>query len=251
MTDPTATARELVRVRAHRGQAGPRQLDGRDGRRRGRGDPPRGRDPDLRVPRRRGEDLQLHVAARPQPAPDLRDADAPVGRGAPGRPGPGRGAHRRGPGRGPDAAHRGRVEGAPGGLRHPDHGDGGRPDDRRGGRGCRPDRLPGRRQALLPHDHPQDRRRRRPAQPQGRGRRAPRVRAHPGLGDREEGRRALRGRHRPADGQLDRLRAHPRQLDRPAVRAGAPLRDGRPARRGLQGPRPRPAARSPRRSPGG
>ena len=38
---------------------------------------------------------------------------------------------------------------------------------------------------------------------------------------------------------------------RPAVRAGAPLRDGRPARRGLQGPRARPARRSPRRSPAG
>ena len=64
----------------------------------------------------------------------------------------------------------------------------------------------------------------------------------PRLGDREEGRRALRGRDRPADGQLDRLRAHHRLLDRPAVRAGAALRDGRPARRGLQGPRARPAA---------
>ena len=39
------------------------------------------------------------------------------------------------------------------------------------------DRLPGRAQALLPHDHPQDRRRRRAAQPERRGRRARRVRS--------------------------------------------------------------------------
>ena len=41
------------------------------------------------------------------------------------------------------------------------------------------------------------------------------------------------------------------QLHRPAVRAGAPVRHGRPARRGVQGPRARPSARSTRRSPAG
>ena len=56
------------------------------------------------------------------------------------------------------------------------------------------------------------------------------------------GRRALRGRHDPADDQLDRLRADRGQQPRPAVRPGPPVRHGRPARRGVQGPRPRPAA---------
>ena len=46
----------------------------------------------------------------------------------------------------------------------------------------------------------------------------------------------------PADDQLVRLRADRGLLARPAVRAGPAVRDGRPAGRGVQGPRARPAA---------
>ena len=43
---------------------------------RGRGDPPRGRDPDLRLPRHGGQDVQLHLAARPSNLrAAVRDAD--------------------------------------------------------------------------------------------------------------------------------------------------------------------------------
>ena len=56
---------------------------------------------------------------------------------------------------------------------------------RRGGH-----RLPRRREALLAHDHAQDRRRRRAAQPQGRGRGPGGIRRHPGGRDREAWRRS-------------------------------------------------------------
>ena len=59
---------------------------------------------------------------------------------------------------------------------------------------------------------------------------------------RPAGCRALRGRHRPADDRLGRLRAHRGQLHRRPVRAGAAVRAGRPAGRGLPRPRPGPAA---------
>ena len=242
MTDPTATARELIPFAHIDGKPVLASWMGGMDVARGGGDPPGGRYPHLRLPRRGGGGLQLHVAAGTQPPADLRDADAALRRGAPGRPGEGRRAHRCGAGGGPDAAHGGRVEGASGRLRDPDHGDGGRSFGGRRGDRRRPDRLPGRGQAVLAHDHPQDRRGRCPAEPEGRRRRAPRVRADPRLRDREEGSRALRGRHGPAHGQLDRLRAHPGQLHRSAVRAGAAVRHGRPARRGLQGPCPGPAA---------
>ena len=115
----------------------------------------------------------------------------------------------------------------------------------------RQDRLPGRRQALLPHDHPQDRRRRRPAEPQGRGGRAPRLRVDPGVGHRAQGRRALRGRHRPADGQLDRLRADPRQLR--SIRSSGRCSSSGWAASSSSCSRTAPSAcrRSTRRSPGG
>ena len=61
------------------------------------------------------------------------------------------------------------------------------------------------------------------------------------LGHATGRRRALPGRDRPADGQARRLRTHHRQQRRPAIRAGAALRHGRPAGRGLQGPRSCPA----------
>ena len=64
-------------------------------------------------------------------------------------------------------------------------------------------------------------------------------------------RRALPGRDRPADGQARRLRADRRQQPRPAVRPGAPLRHRRPARRGLQGPLARLCRRSIPPWPGG
>ena len=54
--------------------------------------------------------------------------------------------------------------------------------------------------------------------------------------------RGLRRRRRAADGQPRRLRADRREQPGPAVRARAALRLGRLARRGLQGPRPRPPA---------
>ncbi len=115
-------------------------------------------------------------------------------------------------------------------------------DPRRGDRGSgrrrgSGHRLPGRPQALFPHHHAQDRCRRRATEPGRRGRRARRVPRNRDIRRREGGRRALRGRHRPADDQLDRLRADRRQHDRRAVRTGPAVRDRRPAGRGLQGPR--------------
>ncbi len=59
---------------------------------------------------------------------------------------------------------------------------------------------------------------------------------------REGGRRALPGRHRAADDQARRLRADHRQQHRRAVRPGAAVRRRRATGRGLQGPRPGPAA---------
>ncbi len=102
--------------------------------------------------------------------------------------------------------------------------------------------LPGRRQAPVADDHPQDRRRRRHPQPAHPGCRPRGLRQDPGLGRREGRGGALRGRHDPADDQLVRLRADRGQQPRPAVRPGPAVRHGRPAGRGLQGPRPGPAA---------
>ena len=181
MTDPTATARELVPLREDRGQARPRQLDGR------RRTSPRARRSCARPAsppsptRTRRAVFNFTVAARPQPAAALRDADAAR-----------RTRSTRSTGRRPRRSSRAaRAEGrtllteyeskellAAYGI--PITETVRRPDGRRGGRRRRPDRLPGRRQALLPHDHPQDRRRRRPAQPQGRGRRPRGLRADPG-----------------------------------------------------------------------
>ena len=99
------------------------------------------------------------------------------------------------------------------------------------------DRLSGRPQAALAHDHAQDRRRRRAAQP-GRCRGGPpRVPVDRGVGARPRRPGALRRRQRAADGEARRLRADRRQQPRPAVRPGPPLRHRRPARRGLPGPR--------------
>ena len=97
--------------------------------------------------------------------------------------------------------------------------------------------YPGRPQAPLRDDHPQDRRRRRAAQPGRRRGGPPRLPRDRGVGRRARRRRAFPGRDRPADGQARRLRADRRQQPRPAVRPGAALRHRRPARRGLQGPR--------------
>ena len=72
--------------------------------------------------------------------------------------------------------------------------------------------FPIRAEALLRDHHPQDRRRRRPVEPQGRSRRAQSLQRHQDLGDREEGRRTLPGRHRAEDDQAGRrLRDHPGQ----------------------------------------
>ncbi|GIW19837.1 MAG: hypothetical protein KatS3mg065_0133 [Chloroflexota bacterium] len=157
---PDPDGRGADGLRPDRRQARPRLLDGRR-RGGGRGDhPPAGRDPDLRLPGHGGRDVQLPLALGPGSPSPLRDAVLAGRRRAGRRPGPGGSGHRGGPGGGADAPDRSRIEGGPLGLRDPDHRDAGRPDRGGGGGRGRGDRLPGRRQALQPHDHPQDRRRR-------------------------------------------------------------------------------------------
>ena len=89
MSDPTRTAQELVAVRPHRRQAGPRLVDGRSGRGGRGGHPPPGRHPDLRVPRHGDRDVQRAVALRAGPARPVRDAEPARRRRA--GDGPGRG----------------------------------------------------------------------------------------------------------------------------------------------------------------
>ena len=92
------------------------------------------------------------------------------------------------------------------------------------------------------HDHAQDRRRRRAAQPGGCRGGPPRLPVDRGIGARTRRPGAFRRRQRAADGPARRLRADRRQQPGPAVRPGAPLRHRRPARRGLPRPRAGPAA---------
>ena len=112
--------------------------------------------------------VQPPVAVRREPALAVRDADAARGARARRVPGGRRRDHRRRRRRGPDAADRVRVQEGPGRLRHPDHGHRARDHRGRGGRRRGRHGLPGRRQAPVPDDHPQDRRRRRGAQPAAR-----------------------------------------------------------------------------------
>ena len=203
----------------------------------GRPDPARGRHPDVRLPGHRLRPVQPPVALRRQPALPVRDAAPAGGPRARRVPRGGRPDHRGRHRRGPHAAHRVREQEGPGRVRHPDHGHRARPDAGRGGRGGRGHRLPGGRQAAVADDHAQDRRRRRGPQPAHR--RTPSARPSTGSATsvaEKVGRRALRGRDDPADDQLDRLRADRGQQPRPAVRPGPPVRHGRPAGRGVQGP---------------
>ena len=213
----------------------------------GRGDPQPGRHPDLPLPRHRrprssppcgGPPTTSAASTRPRPCPPAPTTPRDRARGA--------AAIVAGRARaGPDGAHRGRVEAAARRLRHPD-----RRDPRRRRPRTRPSPpptaigYPGRAQAPLRDDHAQDRRRRRAARtwPTPTPSAAP-SRAIETVGARARRRRALPGRDRPADGPPRRLRADRRQQPRPAVRPGAALRHGRPARRGLQGPRARPCRR--------
>ena len=93
--------------------------------------------------------------------------DAPPARRSRARrvPRGGRPDHRRRGRGGPDAPHGVRVQEGPRRVRHPDHGHGARPDRGRGRRRCRRDGLPRGRQAPLAHDHAQDGRRRRGPEP--------------------------------------------------------------------------------------
>ena len=83
----------------------------------------------------------------------------------------------------------------------------------------RGDRLSGSAEALLADHHPQDRRRRRAAQPARCGRGEDGIPDHQAGGHREGRRRALPGRHRAAHGQAGRLRADHRQQPGSAVRS--------------------------------
>ncbi len=165
MTDPTATAQEL-RATPRSRKAGARELDGRRGGQARRANPrPAPASPRSPTPTRppgysrcmwrsyynlqalyetpdlpAGVETTARYASRLAIIPAARDE-------------------------GPDRAHRVRVEADPGGLRHPHRGDPRRRDRGRSRRRRRRDRVSGRPQAALAHDHAQDRRRRRAAQP--------------------------------------------------------------------------------------
>ena len=74
-----------------------------------------------------------------------------------------------------ERSHRGRIKTDPRRIRHPNRRDPGGNDRKRRRRRSRVDRIPGRRQAEFLVDYPQDRRRRRAAQPQDRPGRSPRL----------------------------------------------------------------------------
>ena len=161
-------------LRARRGQAGARELDGRRTRRRRRRYPESRRHPDLRVSGRCRPRLLRHGAVRGQPARALRDAGAQDRRRRSSRRG--RRDHRPRVRRGQDAARRGGGEGGARELRHPGRADARGPRQGCGDRGGARDGLPGRGQAVVARHHAQDRRRRRQARAGGRGRRRARVR---------------------------------------------------------------------------
>ena len=71
---PDADRRAAGALRAHRGQAGAGELDGRRRRRGRHGDPAGGRDPHLPLPGHRGRDVQLHVALQRRAPRAVRDA---------------------------------------------------------------------------------------------------------------------------------------------------------------------------------
>ena len=121
-------------ARTNRRQAGAGVVDGRPGRRGGRGDPPRGRHPHVRLPGHGLRPVQPPVAARRQPAIPVRDAAPARGPRARRVPRGGRHDHRRRRRRGTDAAHRIREQEGPRGVRHPDHRHGARADAGGGGR---------------------------------------------------------------------------------------------------------------------
>ena len=169
MTDPTAHGRAARPVRPDRGQAGPGQLDGR---RRtsseGAAILREAGHPDVRLPGHGRARCSTTCGATPttcarstrRPTP-ARRRRAPVDRAASAAT-----IIDGGPRRGPDAPHRGRVEAAPRRLRHPDHRDARSPR--------RADEAVAAADAIgypvvvklySRHDHPQDRRRRRAAEP--------------------------------------------------------------------------------------
>lgn len=163
-------------VRAHRGQARVRVVDGRQGAGEGPSDPARRGHPRVRVPRRGGEDLQLLLGVQPQPERAVRGAED-----AAAQCGPRGGAqdHREGFGGGPQPADGERVEAAAGELRHPRGADGG---VRHGGEGDGDggvDEVPRGGEAELRDDHPQVRRGRRAAEHPRQGGRAQRVEHDP------------------------------------------------------------------------
>ena len=165
---PDGDRRAAREIRPPPRQARARELDGgRIGPAR-RGDPRPRRHPDLRLPRHGRPDVHPDVAVALQSPGAVRDPE-PAGRrcGFRRRPRGRRVDRRRGPRRGPDRTHRIRVEAHPGRLRHPHGRDPRRHRRGRGGRRRRGDRLSGRPQAALANDHPQDRCRRRAAQPGG------------------------------------------------------------------------------------
>ena len=124
-----------------------------------------GRRADVRLSGHGGAHVQLPLALVRGDAPALRNAGPGRRRRQRDRPRASGADHRVGSAVRPDDPDRGRVQGCPGRLRHPDHRDAGGPDSRRRSRCRARPRLPGRGQALQPHDHAQDRRRRRAAQP--------------------------------------------------------------------------------------
>ena len=117
--------------------------------------------------------------------------DVPQDRRGRRQPRPGRADHPEGARRGPHHPDRVRIQAGAGGLRHSDRAHRDRPHRGRSRPGRREDRLPGRAQALLGDHHPQDRCRRRAAQPGRCGRGPRRLERHPDRGHREGRRRAF------------------------------------------------------------
>ena len=164
----------------------------------------------------------------------VRDAHPARRRGARGPSRARRGDHRRGPSGGSHHPRRVGIEGAPRCVRHPHHRDAHRADQwttrwprptRSGTPSCsscsatpsptRPTWVASSSTCVTPR---------------------PCVRPGTSIAVRRRRPawcRAFRGGHRPADDRLGRLRAHRGQLHRRPVRAGAAVRAGRPAGRGL------------------
>ena len=225
-----------------RRQAGARELDGRRRRRGRRGDPQPGRHPDLRLSRhgRRASSTTCGATAynlrglyeTPDPA-DEPTARRPRPRAAPRRSS----TAARPPGRTLLTEAESKQLLAAYGI--PTVETARRRDRGRGRRGA-PTRsaIPVVLKLLLRDDHAQDRRRRRAAEPARRRRGARGVSRRSRRRSREQaGAEHFLGVTVQPMVKLRRLRADRRQQPRPAVRPGAAVRHGRPAGRGLQGPR--------------